>query len=217
MTAWRREAAALAQQGYLIARSKLSRRSRLVLSERGVVVFVHGFLAAGPVFDPLSKQVRAAGFGALDLTYGPFRDFESVASELKALIDDEVPAGIPVTLVGHSLGGLLARWYLQVLGGDAARLITMATPHAGTLAGRGFPSALVTALRPGSRILRRLGTSAGDVPHVAIFGEGDTVVSLESAGVLEDAEVRTFPRVGHNELLYDEAVQREVLRILTAR
>ena len=40
-----------------------------------------------------------------------------------------------VILIGHSMGGLVARWYLECLGGwqDTRALITFGTPHRGSL------------------------------------------------------------------------------------
>ncbi len=39
-----------------------------------------------------------------------------------------------VDVIGHSLGGLIARYYVQRLGGDirAHTLVTLGTPHGGT-------------------------------------------------------------------------------------
>ena len=43
--------------------------------------------------------------------------------------------------MGHSLGGILIRYYVQLLGGEACvdTAITLASPHEGTLAGRARP------------------------------------------------------------------------------
>ena len=55
-------------------------------------------------------------------------------------------------LIGHSLGGLIARYYVQCLGGDERvhTLVTLGTPHGGTATAylRARPAG--RQLRPGS-------------------------------------------------------------------
>jgi triacylglycerol lipase len=68
-----------------------------------------------------------------------------------------------IHVVGHSLGGLIARYYVQRLSGHerVRTLITLGTPHAGTelaRAGRLLP--LVRQLRPDSSLIRDLAEPA---------------------------------------------------------
>jgi triacylglycerol lipase len=82
-------------------------------------------------------------------------------------------AGRPVVLNGHSLSGLIARYYVQRLGRDAfvPLVITLATPHGGTATvsasaehlGRrretallASPHPLLRQLRPGTELLIEL-------------------------------------------------------------
>ncbi len=209
------EARAIALQGWLIAkRGGRAWRDKRVDPDAPHVVFVHGYFAAGPVFDPLRKAVLG-GLGAptLDLTYGPHRDFESIAAELGDRIQREVEAQRRVLLVGHSLGGLLARWYVQEQGGRAIGLVTLATPHGGTNAAKRVPGSLARALDPRGKVLRRLGNRVG-IPHLAIAGGKDRVVPTSSALAVEDADVAVYDHLGHNTLLYDAEVHGRVVRAL---
>jgi triacylglycerol lipase len=219
-----REGAAVVEQALLVARSVARpRREREdgahVQGER-TVLFVHGFMAAGPVFEPMRAHVeRALGVATVDFTYGPMARFEDVAARFAALADRHAARG-PIDLVGHSLGGLVARWYLQELGGarHARRLVTLATPHAGTTAARLAPVPLARVLRPGSEVLARLGYSrarAHGVAHTAIVAGGDRMITPPtSASALDDAEVHWFDELGHNELLYDRGVYARVVAAL---
>jgi pimeloyl-ACP methyl ester carboxylesterase len=200
--------------------------------ETTAVVFVHGFLAAGAVFDPMRREVeRRLGLPTVDFTYAPTASFEQVAERLARVVAraaELVPRRSPggdehgprVDLVGHSLGGLLARWYLQELGGarNVRRLVTLATPHGGTRTARIAPVALGRALRPDSDVVRRLKEGrhrAGAVRHVAIVAGGDLMVTPpESAAALEDAEVIWIDGLGHNEMLFDRRVHAHVVRAL---
>jgi len=213
-----REAAAVLRQGRLMAAGDPDlavRRGRA-----GHVVFVHGFMASGPVFGPMRAHVEAA----LDVTthplsYRPFDRFEHVALRLRDAVD--ALGDGPVDLVGHSLGGIVARWYLQELGGAAkvGRLVTLASPHAGTRAA-GLPvSPLLAAIRPGSPVLARLHagrSEAAGVAHTALVAGADRMVTPpSSAAALQDARVRWIEGLGHNEMLFDPRVFSLVVESLT--
>ncbi|WP_328829612.1 alpha/beta fold hydrolase [Streptomyces sp. NBC_00252] len=68
-----------------------------------------------------------------------------------------------VDIVGHSLGGLIARYYVQRLGGDlrVRTLVTLGTPHSGTAV---VPLAnahpIVRQMRPGSPVIEELSRPA---------------------------------------------------------
>lgn len=217
---FRREAGAMAQQGWLIAKNLVRRRP--TIDGPRAVVFVHGFLAAGAVFGPMRDRVSAdLGLPTLDFTYGPFGGFVGIAEALAEHIDRHVDRSVTLSIVGHSLGGLVARWYLQELGPAHAvdRLVTLATPHGGTRSARFAPGSLGAALRPGSAILQRLGRSVGvgrePMPHVALVAGADTMVTPpESAGAVEADEVVRIEHLGHNELLFDGRVHDIVVRAL---
>ena len=77
------------------------------------------------------------GWQALDLT-----PEEAAVSSLERLSADSVARGGPakVTLIGHSLGGVIATYFISrrtpdefgaVYGGNVARVITIGTPHLG--------------------------------------------------------------------------------------
>jgi pimeloyl-ACP methyl ester carboxylesterase len=81
-----------------------------------------------------------------------------------ARLGEEVEAIVAQTgyerihIVGHSLGGLIARYYVTRLGGDARvhTLVTLGTPHHGTYAAYVVPSRLTTQLRPHSKLMEEL-------------------------------------------------------------
>jgi triacylglycerol esterase/lipase EstA (alpha/beta hydrolase family) len=222
--AFQREGAAVVEQAMLVARSVAGLRLARPASvpARRTVLFVHGFFAAGPVFDPMRRHVeRTLDVATADFTYGPIGRFEDVAERFALLADRHAGHG-PIDLVGHSLGGLLARWYLQELGGarHAQRLVTLATPHAGTEAARIAPSGLGHALRPGSRVVRRLAETrhkARGVAHTAIVAGADRMITPPaSASAIDDATVHWFDELGHNEMLFDRAVYGRVTDALAA-
>ena len=210
---------ALALQGRLMLRGLRKKRRAIHACER-VVVFVHGFMAAGPVFDPMREHVeRVTELPTVDFTYGPHVGFDEIVERFASHVDRVVPRDACVSLVGHSLGGIVARWWLQEQGGlgRADRLITLATPHAGTETARRWPGSIAAALRPGSPVLVRLARGRAEVgiPHVAVVAGADRMCSPpSSAAKLDGAEVHWLEGLGHNEMLYDPRVLDIVARSL---
>src|SRR5579885_2866555 len=76
-----------------------------------VVVLVHGFLASAGVFRPLRARLeRESGARVATFTHAPGLGVRRIAKQLAAIVD-RIPRGTRITVVGHSLGGLVARWY----------------------------------------------------------------------------------------------------------
>jgi triacylglycerol lipase len=214
-----REVRAVVRQGGMMWRAGID--TNVTRADRAVL-FVHGFMAAGAVWDPMRAHVEAtAAVETLQLSYGPLDRFEEIAARLGSLARLS-SRGRPMTIVGHSLGGILARWYVQELGGavDAGgpvdRVVTLASPHAGTRSARFAPGSLGAALRPGSHVietLRRGRDRASKVAHVALVAGRDRMISPPtSAGDLTDAQLHVFDDLGHNEALFDPRVLDLVAR-----
>jgi triacylglycerol lipase len=219
----RRELSALAEQSRLIARRVVgsSAPPSISLAGRPRVVFVHGFMAAGPIFDPMRAHVEEThALRTIDFTYGPMTRFEDIAQRLARVVDDAVREGETISVVGHSMGGLLARWYMQELGGASRvdKLITLATPHGGTHSARLVPGPLASSIRPGSSVLKRLRETRDrtrHIPHFAIVaGEDFMVTPPSSAADVEDAVIHWYKDLGHNEMLYDVRIRDLVTALL---
>jgi triacylglycerol lipase len=170
-----------------------------------VVILVHGLLASAGVFRPLRARLeRQAGARVATFTHAPCVGVRRIARRLGKLVDG-IAHGTRITVVGHSLGGVVARWYVQELGGHArvARTISLASPFGGVHC----PPVLVGAdLHEQSPLLQRLRERAhlAGVPHTSIVAEDDTlVVGVETAS-LGFGEVVVLPGRGHHALLFCE-------------
>ncbi len=179
---------------------------RAIEGEAPLVVMVHGFMAGGRVFDPFRKQVeRDLGLDTAVFGYGSLADFDRTIDRLGAFIDRVVPTERPFVVLGHSLGGVLARTYLER--DDARRpnrLITVSTPHLGTERAAIAPGKLGAAIRPGSDVLARLASARSTVPVHVIAGALDRTVPPPSAlaGGAYVVSRDLVPGVGHNAILY---------------
>jgi triacylglycerol lipase len=179
-----------------------------------VVVLLHGFLASGGVFRPMRARLEAAGFRVATFSYAPGRSMRSVAKQLAEIIR-RIPRDVRVHVVGHSFGGIVARDYVQHLGGHerVTQTVSLASPFHGTPRARRF-AWLVRDLHPESRVLESIRACPPHVrvPHISIVAGGDRMIPPESARFPGYPHV-TLPDRGHNTLLFDD----EVVRIILAR
>jgi pimeloyl-ACP methyl ester carboxylesterase len=86
----------------------------------------------GNFVDHLQHQM-ADGIKVLEFSYDWRLSVEYNARQLRTRLDRELP-GRTVDIVAHSFGGLVARYFIQNLGGEdrVRQLITMGTPHRGS-------------------------------------------------------------------------------------
>ncbi|MGW4050069.1 esterase/lipase family protein [Streptomyces sp. NPDC004779] len=131
------------------------------------VVLLHGFVDNRSVFLLLRRTLARHGRTHVEsFDYSPLTcDLRTAAEALGRRIDAirERTGRSEVDLVGHSLGGLIARYYVQRLDGDARvrTLVMLGTPHAGTtIAPLADAHPLVRQMRPGSEVLRQLAAPA---------------------------------------------------------
>jgi pimeloyl-ACP methyl ester carboxylesterase len=182
---------------------------RQVRHEDDVVVLVHGFFATAGVWRPMKRALReATGAQVASFTHPPGAGIDRIARSLARIVE-RVPAACRVHLVGHSLGGLVARWYVQELGGHArvAQTISLGSPFGGTERADPFPILVGRELGRSSPLLARLRARAHehDVPHTSILGEGDVLVVPRASAAFPRGDVVVLPRCGHNTLLFHEA------------
>jgi pimeloyl-ACP methyl ester carboxylesterase len=196
------------------------------LASRTPVLLVHGFVDNCSVFTLMRRGLRRRGFSSVcTWNYSPLLDdVARAAAALGRHVEQvcEATGHDRVNVVGHSLGGLVARYYVQRQGGDArvGTLVTLGTPHNGSLWAHLLPTPLVRQLRPGSPLLRELAEPApGCRTRVtAVYSDLDQVVVPTTAGRCDhpDLDVRNVlvHGVGHMSLPIHRGVLDEVATTL---
>ena len=182
------------------------------------VLLLHGVLCNAGVWQGFRKYLTARGIAPLyTLSYGPpLASIEVFAAQVARKIDYIRRAtGAPrVAIVGHSMGGLVARAYLRRFGCESvSSLITFGSPHHGSVHAWLSPGACLAQLRPGNRWLaelNRLEDSEPTVPTVSIWSWHDSMVAPQTSGRLRGARNIEVIGVGHNALLNDERVRELV-------
>lgn len=183
-----------------------------------VVVLVHGFFATAGVFGPMKERlVRDVGAKVASFTHAPGARIERIARSLAELVD-RIPSHARVHLVGHSLGGLVARWYVQELGGHrrVAQTISLGSPFGGTERARRWRFLVGADLHRASPLLGRLRQRAHEheVAHTSIVAGGDSMVVPAESAIFPRGDVYVLGGLGHNSLLFDpESIDRVVERV----
>jgi len=136
------------------------------------VVLVHGtFGDRRSLLDRLSYRVKRAGFCVYSLDYGTRATgpVEDSAAELAAFVDRVLAAtgAARVSLVGHSQGGMMPRYYIKYLGGadKVDDLVGLAPSNHGT-----FDTA---AMGPTGTFCSSCVQQASDSPFLADLNAGD--------------------------------------------
>ena len=190
------------------------------------VVLVHGIGDNRSAFTILRRTLRRRGFGRIvTVNYSPLTsDVRKAAAALGRHVERvcEQSGYEQVFLVGHSLGGIIARYYVQRLAGDArvSTLVTLGSPHAGSQLARMAPLLVGRQLRPHSELMRELaGPASCSTRFVAIYSDRDEVVSRRSAR-LEHPDLAVTALqvhgVGHLSLLVNSTVAQAIATALTS-
>ena len=91
------------------------------MGEGPAIILIHGIIDNHTVFAFLRRALNRRGFGrVITLNYSPLSDdIPRVARRLKSLVEKvRRETGYErVHVIGHSMGGLIARYYVQRLGG----------------------------------------------------------------------------------------------------
>jgi pimeloyl-ACP methyl ester carboxylesterase len=196
-------------QGFRVEHLPPSRRGRLVADVEAAgtpILLVHGLGDNRSVFTVLRRGLRRRGFGQVStLNYSPLtHDVRAAAARLAEEVEHITrETGYErIHVVGHSLGGLIARYYVTRLGGDERvhTLVTLGTPHSGTHLARLWPSRLCRQLTPGSPLMHELDQRAPGcrTRMVAYWSDLDyAVVPAENAMVRHpDIEARNIKLIG---------------------
>ncbi|MGW0657867.1 esterase/lipase family protein [Streptodolium elevatio] len=193
------------------------------------VVLVHGLADNRSIFAVLRRALRREGIARLH----PF-DHNPLGGDVRTkaeLLDRHIArvvarTGAPgVHVVGHSLGGLIARYHAQFLdkGVRVRTVVTLGTPHEGTAAAQLLRAhSLVREMCPDSPVVAEL---AGPAPgcttrFVAYWGDLDPFVVPCVSGALRHPDLdATSVRVGgagHLTLPACRPVVSQVCALLTA-
>lgn len=179
------------------------------------VLLIHGFLCNSGFWYPAVRRLRARRVGRI-FTINlepPLASISRYTREVAAVVEEiKKLTGAPrVILVGHSMGGLVARAYAQRGGVEnVARIITIGTPHHGTSLAWFATGDNVAQMRPHSTWLESLNAEPPAVPITCIYSVHDNLVAPQDSARLDSAKNIPVSGIGHLRLGSDPAVLRLV-------
>jgi triacylglycerol esterase/lipase EstA (alpha/beta hydrolase family) len=172
---------------------------------------------------PLAYRMAKAGLGPIyGFEYWTLGRIAAGARQLGWFIDDVLAAtgAREVDIIGHSMGGVVGRYYVTLAGGDGIvkNLITLGSPHAGTdvsAIGVGHPT---RELLLGSKLVQRLAAAPppAQTKVTLIWSRGDALVPGAVQRALPGADVIMYDDLGHVALLGSRRVATAVIERLTA-
>lgn len=185
------------------------------------VLLVHGYICNERVWDKMAQALHVAGHPVLAITLEPlFTSIDNYAPQIQQAVQQlkQTTGAKQVALVGHSMGGLAIRAWMRSHGSaDAAKIITLGTPHQGTQMTSWSPTTNATQMVWRSPWLQALQASethaTRPLMHIALTRH-DNVVFPQREQVLAGANVTEFEGMGHMELCLDARVIRYVLEKL---
>lgn len=190
------------------------------------ILLVHGMIDNRSIFSLLGRGLRRRGFGRVcTMNYSPLTyDIRAAATALGERVERIVTetGHERIHLIGHSLGGIIARYYVQRLGGDERvhTLVTLGSPHSGTQMARLLPYRVGRQLRPGSDLMAELAGPAGGcrARFLAFWSDLDQMIVPKGNARLDHPDLTTrnvfVPRVGHLSLPIHPEVVREICAAL---
>jgi alpha-beta hydrolase superfamily lysophospholipase len=202
-----------------------------------VIILVSGFGATRRNLSVMRKRFQKDGYHVIvlaldwhtisDSVRGFYRMSEQLSTMVLKLRKVAEARNSRVIVVAHSAGGLIARHYIQLLGGFhyCDGLITLATPHRGTwVAGLGLMTHLILKARcllqmlPFSSFIRKINKAAfpSNFKMVSIYSTDDLICPARSTQLpvefwnQEDIETIEVTSLSHGDFLLSKKIYQMV-------
>lgn len=198
-------------------------RPKALSSSQPVIVLVHGLYHNASAWLFLRRRLRKAGFAnVFAVNYGSFfTNFEAALEKLQTAIRRCRPASSnqPLIIIGHSLGGLLARVYAERSGAEdsPAVVITLGTPHRGSRMAAFGVGRLAASLMYEGPLIVELEEKAQAMPcgGISLFSPADALV-LPAEGLAAPPDwvrYETAP-LSHVGMLYSPKIAESIVHFI---
>ena len=179
------------------------------------VLLVHGYVCNRGFMLPLRRYLGDHGVSAYSHNLEPvYADIDSYADRLARRIEEICAAtgADQLVMLAHSMGGLVARAYLRKHGARrVAKLITLGTPHHGTVTARIAAGKNGQQMVPGNAWLKQLNDETSSVPVVSVFSHQDNIVVPQDSAVLAGAKIVSLSGMGHVSMPFSRHIREIAL------
>jgi triacylglycerol lipase len=193
------------------------------VTDRNPVVLLHGLGDTAALFDQLCKYLNQQGRQTYRFNLTPrwgAAGLEELARQVASYIETTFPNGEKIDLIGFSMGGLVARYYLQRLDGldRVSRLITISTPHRGTRTAYLHWNRAIRQMRPGSDFLRDLNQDSHllkRIPFTSIWTPWDLMIVPATSSIIPEARPIRIGVLAHPLMVRNQRVLQIVEQALS--
>jgi len=195
-----------------------------VNNQRNPVLLLHGIDDTSDAMARLGSYLAGRGWtvGSMDMTPNDGAHPLDLLAQLVAKgIENQFPTGQPIDLVCFSMGGIVARYYLQRLGGieRVRRFITISAPHHGTLSAYFRLNPAGRQMCPGSPFLTDLNRDVqklGKLQVTSIWTPFDLMILPAWSSRLPVGEEVIVPVILHPFMQSDDRVFAAVEKALSS-
>ncbi|MFO7982441.1 MAG: alpha/beta fold hydrolase [Desulfuromonadales bacterium] len=185
------------------------------------VLLLHGLFHNRACWLWVRLYMRLKGYTAVySMNLPPWREVESLTEEVVKKVD-EIRHNLgedKVALVGHSMGAMVARNYVQNREGSdkVSHLVMLGAPNSGSKLAPFALLPLGALLVPGSNFLTRLAQAPlpDETQMTSIYSRLDNMILPFESSRLEGINNVEFRRMGHATLLYHPRVLSALLAAL---
>lgn len=187
----------------------------------GPLLLVHGYLDAGCVWDVAKARLARKGYAPIYTVSlkAPLSSIEDHARTVERKVQEirQATKSEEITLIGHSMGGIVCTYYALALAPPhtVRKVITLGSPLHGTKMAYLGIGACAREMRRGSSFLKRLHALFLEKPDLKLYHIGTTkdqiVIPYTSSFLASNpVQQRTFEDLGHASLLLSRRVVEQI-------
>jgi triacylglycerol lipase len=186
------------------------------------IFLIHGIKDTARKMKRMETYLRQQGREVYSVTLTPSWGqvgLEELAEQLKTFIDAHARPAQPIDLVGFSMGGLVARYYVQRLDGldRVKHLVTLGTPHHGTWTAFLLQNTGSRQMRPGSDFLCDLEHDSEQLKKISctsIWTPFDLIIIPATSSRIDVGRNVMVPAIVHPLLVWCKKSVRAVAQAL---
>jgi triacylglycerol lipase len=191
-------------------------------ARRNPILLVHGLMDTSHEMRKISSYLRDLGWQVVDIDLttntGDTR-LEILAQQVADLVERTFAPHQQIDLLGFSMGGLVTRYYVQRLGGidRVERLITISTPHRGTIAANFSTRTGCLQMRPNSAFMTNLNRDVdrlNQLNFTSLWTPFDLIILPPSSSKLGIGKEMQIPALTHPWMISDRRTLQAIAEAL---